>query len=217
MEENQGKNEFLEQNENVAETKEVESNKKEKKNHKKSDKIIKNVWEIFMKIVTLVILFISIIIITQKVTNNTQAFLGFRIFRVQTGSMLPKYKIGDVILVKEKDIEKIKIGDDVTYLGAEGVVKGVLITHRVIDIEEIDGKRAFHIQGIANNLEDPIVYGEQINGVVQFKMLFLTLICKMLNNKYIFYFCGILPLTIYVFFRMFKSNHDRYKRKMEND
>ena len=131
--------------------------------------------------------------------------------------MIPKYQVGDVILVKEKAIDKIKIGDDVTYQGVEGVVKGILITHRVIDIENIDGQLAFHTQGIANNLEDPVVYGDQINGVVQFKMPILTLICKMLNNKYIFYFCGILPLTIYVFFRVFKGSYDKYDKRFEKN
>ena len=189
----------------------------QKKNRHQIAPIAKTVWNIFMKIVTIIIALISIIIITQKVTNNKNSFLGYRIFRVQTGSMIPKYQVGDVILVKEKSIDKIKIGDDVTYQGVEGVVKGVLITHRVIDIEEIDGKRAFHTQGIANNLEDPIVYGEQINGVVQFKMQILTLICKMLNNKYIFYFCGILPLTIYVFFRVFKGSYDKYDKRIERN
>ena len=131
--------------------------------------------------------------------------------------MIPKYQIGDVILVKEKDINKIKVDDDVTYLGKEGTVKGILITHRVIKTEEINGQKVFHTQGIANNLEDPIVYGDQINGVVQSRMFFLTLICKMLNNKYIFYFCGILPLTIYVFFRVFKNSHDKYENRIEKD
>ena len=180
-------------------------------------KALKKIWNVFMKIVTIIIALISIIIIVQKVTNNTKSFLGYRIFRVQTGSMIPKYQIGDVILVKEQDINKIKIGDDVTYLGKEGVVKGIIITHRVKEIEEIDGQLAFHTQGIANNLEDPIVYGDQINGVVQFRMFFLTLICRMLNNKYIFYFCGVLPLTIYVFFRVFKTSRDKYEKRIERD
>lgn len=217
MDRNQGKKD-MESNKDCQENNQ-DSNKKTKKNKilNISNGIWKKTWDLFMKIVTIIIAIISIIIITQKVTNNKESFLGFRIFRVQTGSMIPKYQVGDVIIVKSKDIEKIKIGDDITYLGEEGVVKGVLITHRVIDIEEVDGKRAFHTQGIANNLEDPIVYGEQINGVVQFRMFFLTLICRMLNNKYIFYFCGILPLTIYVFFRMFKNNHDKYKKRIEND
>lgn len=175
------------------------------------------IWNIISKIITVIIIFICIIIVVQKVTNNKEAFLGFRIFRVQTGSMIPKYQIGDVILVKERDTKKIKIGDDVTYLGKEGATKGILITHRVKDIEEVDGQLAFHTQGIANNLEDPIVYGDQINGVVQSKMYFLTLICKMLNNKYIFYFCGILPLTIYVFFKVFKGSYDKYEKRIEKD
>ena len=91
----------------------------------------------------------------------------------------------------------------------------MLVTIPKFDIEEIDGKRAFHTQGIANNLEDPIVYGDQINGVVQIKMHILTLICGLLNNKYIFYFCGILPLTIYIFFRVFKGNYDKYDKRFE--
>ena len=208
MEENQGKNEEVE----------IEaSNVQSKRKSYKRKSVAKKIWNIFMKIVTVIIAFISIIIVVQKVTNNKESFFGYRIFRVQTGSMIPKYQIGDVILVKAKDIDKIKVGDDVTYLGKEGIVKGMLITHRVKSIEEIDGQKVFHTQGIANNLEDPIVYGDQINGVVQFKMFFLTLICRMLNNKYIFYFCGILPLTIYVFFRVFKNSRDTYEKRIEKD
>ena len=193
------------------ENKREETNEESKANVEKKkldiSKIFKVLWNIFSKIITILILFVSIIIVVQKVTNNKESFFGYRIFRVQTGSMIPKYNIGDVILVKEKDIDKIKVGDDVTYKGEAGSVKGLLVTHRVIDIEEVEGKKAFHTQGIANNLEDPIVYGNQINGVVQTKLYILSLICLLLNNKYVFYFCGVLPLTIYVGFRIFKGRH----------
>lgn len=193
------------------ENKREETNEESKANVEKKklniSKIFKVLWNILSKIITILILFVSIIIVVQKVTNNKESFFGYRIFRVQTGSMIPKYNIGDVILVKEKDIDRIKVGDDVTYKGESGSVKGLLVTHRVIDIEEVDGKKAFHTKGIANNLEDPIVYGNQINGVVQTKLYILSLICLLLNNKYVFYFCGVLPLTIYVGFRIFKGRH----------
>lgn len=208
MEENQGKNEDVEL--------EASNSQKTKQNSIKTS-VVKKIWNIFMKMLTIIIAIISIIIVVQRVTNNKQSFFGYRIFRVQTGSMIPKYQVGDVILVKEINTDKIKIGDDVTYLGKEGSTKGIIITHRVIAIEERDGQKAFHTQGIANNLEDPIVYGNQINGVVQFRMLFLTLICRLLNNKYIFYFCGILPLTIYVFFKVFKGSRDKYEKRIERD
>lgn len=184
------------------------------KKNKTVRKTLKILWDIIVKLVTLLIVLISLIIIVQKVTNNKESFLGYRIFRVQTGSMIPKYQIGDVILVKKQDVDKIKVGDDVTYLGESSSVKGILITHRVIDIQEVDGKKEFHTQGIANNLEDPVVHGNQINGVVQFKMPILTLLCKLLNNKYIFYFGAVLPLTLYIFFRVLKANYDK---KVERD
>ncbi len=184
------------------------------KKNKTVRKTFKILWDIIVKLLTLLIVLISLIIIVQKVTNNKESFFGYRIFRVQTGSMIPKYQIGDVILVKKQDVDKIKVGDDVTYLEESSSVKGILITHRVIDIQEVDGKKEFHTQGIANNLEDPVVYGNQINGVVQFKMPILTLLCKLLNNKYIFYFGAVLPLTLYIFFRVLKANYDK---KVERD
>ena len=178
-------------------------------------KVIKIVLKILYQILVIICLIVAAVIILQKVTASNKSIAGYRIFRVQTGSMIPKYNVGDVILVKENDVDKIKIGDDVTYLGTAGSTKGMLITHRVIDIENIDGKIAFHTKGIANNLEDPIIYGDQINGVVKTKMYILTLICMLLNNKYIFYFVGILPLTIYIFFRTFKGSYDKYEKKIE--
>ena len=173
---------------------------------------VKTTWKIIEKIIIIAIIFISIIIVTQRVTNNEKAFLGFRIFRVETGSMIPKYQIGDVILVKETEIDKIFVGDDVTYWGTTGTMNGKLVTHQVIKIEEIDGQKAFHTQGIANNTEDPIVYGNQINGVVQGKMYIMTGITKALANKYIFYFCGIIPLTVFVFVAFVRGNSRKFEQ-----
>lgn len=122
MEANQGKNEEnekIEQIENTEQNIKTNEEKRKKVGINNKNVVLKTIWNIFMKILTIVIALISIIIITQKVTNNKIGFLGYRIFRVQTGSMIPKYQIGDVILVKERDTKKIKIGDDVTYLGKE--------------------------------------------------------------------------------------------------
>lgn len=176
--------------------------------------ILKLIWEIIGKLVVIFITFVSLIIVVQKFTNNEQSFLGFRMFRVQTGSMIPKYQIGDVILVKKKNTDKIKVGDDVTYQGTTGTMSGKIVTHRVIEIEEVDGKKVFHTQGIANTKEDPVIYAEQINGIVLSKITVLTWICNALSNKYIFYFCGILPVTLYIFFSIAREKHDVKKEKI---
>lgn len=173
--------------------------------------VLKKGWKALGIILMISIMFISIVIVTQRFTNNENAFLGFRLFRVQTGSMIPKYQIGDVILVKEKDPNKIEVGEDVTYFGTAGSMKGKIVTHQVIGIEEIEGKKVFHTKGIANNLEDPAIYAEQIDGVVLGRINTLTWICNGLNNKYIFYFGAIIPLTMYIFFSIARDKHDVIK------
>lgn len=171
--------------------------------------IIKILWKIIEKILMIALIIISIIILTQRISDNEKSFFGYRIFRVQTGSMIPKYQIGDVILVKEKDINQITIGEDITYWGSSGVMRGKLVTHRVIDIEIKEGEKIFHAKGIANTAEDPVVFGNQINGVVQGKLYILTTICALLNNGNVFYFFIILPLTIFIFFSVVKRNVKR--------
>lgn len=166
----------------------------------KKTAIIKIAWKVLEKIIMLAIIFISAIIVTQNVTDNENAFLGYRIFRVQTGSMVPVYNVGDVIIVKETDINKIAVGNDVTYWGTSGVMNGKLVTHRVIDIKEEEGQKVFYTQGVANNAPDPVVYPEYINGVVKGKLHIITAICSLATNQYILYFAGIIPLTLFVFF-----------------
>lgn len=195
-----------------------ERSKEEKQKKVNVFKGIKIIYKILEKIIMVAIICVTVIIATQRISNNEKAFMGYRIFRVQTGSMIPKYNIGDVILVKEKETDKIQVGEDVTYWGTTGVMKGKIVTHQVIQIEESEGQKAFHTKGIANDTEDPIVYANQINGVVQSKLYILSIITKALSNPYIFYFCMIIPLTIIIFFSFVKTNTKKIEQiKNERD
>ena len=180
-------------------------------------KIFKKIAKIIEVILIAIIIFISLIIIIQRFSNNEKSFLGYRIFRVETGSMVPKYLVGDVILVKDQKFEQLKIGDDLTYNGLSGNVAGKIITHQIIDIEIVNGKKMIHTKGIANSQEDPEIFEEQIIGKVITKMNILTVITKCLNNKYIFYFLGIVPLTIYIFFSVIRYNNRVEERVKERN
>lgn len=180
-------------------------------------KILKKMAKIIEVILITIIIFISLIIIIQRFSNNEKSFLGYRIFRVETGSMVPKYLVGDVFLVKDQKFEQLKIGDDLTYNGLSGNVAGKIITHQIIDIEIVNGKKIIHTKGIANSQEDPEIFEEQIIGKVITKMNILTVITKCLNNKYIFYFLGIVPLTIYIFFSVIRYNNRVEERVKERN
>lgn len=167
---------------------------------KENNLVFKIIKKIVSITITLILLFMALIIVVQRVTGN--AFLGFRMYIVATGSMTGVYDIGDVIISKEKDTKDINVGDDVVYEGRKGNVSGMTITHRVIDIEEKNGERFFHTKGVANTLEDPLVSGDQIKGVVIHKMMFATFICSLAQNKYTIYFFLVLPITLFVFFKI---------------
>lgn len=78
---------------------------------------------------------------------------GFSSYIVQTNSMKPYFDAGAFILVKEIPPEDIKVSDVIAYKlttepGSER------ITHRVIEIFDVDGKKEFKTQGDNNNTPD---------------------------------------------------------------
>ena len=182
----------------------------------KGKKILKKIQTIVEFFITLIVVITSIIIIVQRVSNNENSFSGFRIFKIETGSMIPKYNINDVILARETDAKNIKIGDDLVYKAEEGEMKGMIITHQVIGKEEKEGKIFFTTQGIANNSADPEFESEQAIGVVKCKLHVLTFMVNIFSNIYLFYFIIILPLTIYIFFKEIHGA-DRRERKREKE
>ena len=175
---------------------------------KKFLKIFKACLKILETLLTIVVVGISIIIVTQRVSDNEKSVLGYRIFRIETGSMVPNYLVGDVILVKECDINNLKPGDNITYNGLTGDVKGKTITHQIVAVNTENSKITIRTKGIANNVADPEIDGSQVIGKVIVKLNILTWLTKFINNKYIFYFFIIVPLKIWIFFNVIKRKAD---------
>lgn len=153
-----------------------------------------------IKIITwFIALMVVLLIMVQRIFNNKIALGNYRLFTIASGSMLPEYKIMDVILVGSKDYDKIEIGDDLVYMGKEESYKGKIITHRVINIENNNGEYLYTTKGINNPLEDPIVNQNQVYGVVKYKTVILSLLSSILNNSYGFYFLVFVPIAFLIF------------------
>lgn len=171
-------------------------------------KIIKFIMSVLKLILKIFIITVIGIILIQRFSNNKMTLAGYRIFTVVTESMVPKYNVGDVLLVKSTDIEKIKIGDDVTYLGKVGSFADKIVTHQVIKIENGENdKLNFVTKGIANDTEDPTISEDQIYGIVITKLKIITYLNGIINNKYGMYFLIFVPLAILVF-----SEFNSYKK-----
>ena len=163
---------------------------------KKALKIIGSIIKTIMWII--VILIVSVILV-QRVSNNKVTLANYSIYTVVTESMLPKYKVGDMLLAKTVDINTLSVGDDVVYMGREGSFSGKIVTHQIIKIDENNGVKQFHTKGLNNIAEDPIVSSDQIYGKIATKLTILSIISKIVMNQYGFYFIIIVPAVILIF------------------
>lgn len=187
---------------------------KEKSNEKIK---ISSVIFTIIKIICIILLILLILVLAmQRFSNNKIAIGGYRVFNVATESMVPKYNVGDVIIIKETNIDELVEGDDVTYLGKEGTFAGRVVTHQIIKIEESDSGKIFHTKGIANNEEDPTIKGDQIYGKVIYKCILLSLLTKLMNNMTAFYLVVFIPLGFLVFLQI-KDIVDSKREEQEDD
>lgn len=182
---------------------------------KKENKILRLIGNILYTLLVLITVLILITVILQRTSNNNLSLGGFRIFNIATGSMLPKYEVGDVLISKTVLPSEIKKEDDVTYLGKEGTFAGKVVTHQVIDIEEENGNYKFHTKGLANTEEDPVINQDQVIGKVVYKVQTLSYISKLIKNLYSFYFVIFIPLALIIFIEIRKTVKDIISNKKE--
>ena len=179
----------------------------------KDNKALNILFKIFKAGVSLIIILIVSVIFVQRVSDNKVTLGGYSIFTVVTESMVPVYGVGDMIIAKTVDIEDVKIGDDVVYLGKEDSFKDKIVTHRVVDIEKDSSEYVFHTKGVANNYEDPLIGYDQIYGKVLYRCKLLSFLSKIVNNTYGFYFVVFIPFVIMIFLEVIDVINDKEKLK----
>ena len=103
--------------------------------------------------------------------------LGFRVFNVISGSMTPKYNIGDLIYVQKVDPSEVKVGDDITFVLNEELA---VATHRVVEVNT--EKRYFVTQGLTNDTKDAPVLFENLIGKPRFKIAKLGYVSDFIQN-----------------------------------
>lgn len=176
--------------------------------------IIKIVYGFFKTCLLGFLLIFALLVCLQRFSNNSIALFNYRMFSVVTGSMVPMYDIGDVLICKEVDVETLKVGDDISYFGKSGAYKDKVITHRIIKIEtDENGELSFYTKGIATKTIDPIVKEDQIYGKITKKAVFLSALYKFISTPSGFYIAIIVPIVLLigseVIVTMFERKRDK--------
>ena len=164
---------------------------------------------IIKAIVSFFIIIVVSIIFIQRISDNKLTLGGYSIYTIITESMVPKYNVGDMVIAKKIPITELKVNDDIVYLGNKNDFAGKIVTHQIIEIEKKGNELYFHTKGIANMIEDPLVEENQILGKVIMTGTILSLISKIVNNPYGFYFVIFVPFAILLVIDFIEEKKER--------
>ena len=166
----------------------------------KENKILGIVLKVIKVCFAVMMIAFILMVLLQRVSNNRVSLFNLRIFTVVSGSMEPKYKIGDVLISMETKPEDIKVGDTISYIGERGTVAGKIITHQVESIDkDLNYKYVFHTKGLANDISDIYpVTEDQVYGVVVYKVFLLSLVYKVIGTTWGLFVFVVIPLLYIV-------------------
>lgn len=112
-------------------------------------------------IVPILVINLTIIIKGKLNPEEIPDFMGYKPFVVLSGSMESSINIGDLVIVKETDINDIKEDDIIAFKNED-----IVITHRVIEVINDGNSVKYKSKGDNNNVEDDfLVNAEDVEGV----------------------------------------------------
>ena len=136
---------------------------------------------------------------------------------IVSGSMEPIIKVRDAVIVKRCEESDVKIGDVVTYRSLDETFYGILITQRVVNIEEKNGQKLFITKGDHNETIDrkPITF-EQIQGKVIMRVPKIGYLKYFLVDYYGWIIAVVIPsigIIVYDIFKLFKGTKKKEEEK----
>ena len=171
-------------------------------------KAIKITLSVLAWILLIFALLITILVFTSDKNNGVPSLFGRMPLTVESGSMEPTFKEGDLIIAKEiDDINELKV-DDVISFWTNEIVEGsnVINTHRIIEVIDENGTKSFKTKGDNNDQEDTyIVYPSKIIGKwTGTRLGGVGKVMKFLKTKTGFLVCILIPMAIFFLFELFK-------------
>lgn len=182
----------------------------------RENKIFKIIMKIIRIFVVIILIGFIIVVCLQRFSDNKISIFNYRMFTVISGSMRPKYDIGDVLIAKEVKPSTIKVGDPISYLGTAGDFRNKVITHEVIGIKKDEnGKYLFRAKGLANLVEDPVVSEDQLYGKVIYKSIILSAIYRIVATDMGFYMFIIIPMMYIIGSEIIHAMLEKEKKRRE--
>lgn len=170
---------------------------------------------------TLIVAIVFGAFLVRSNKNGKPLVIGdYSAMTVLTGSMEDVYPKGSLIVTKSVDSDKLKIGDDITYMTGESSS----ITHRIVGINDNyfdNGEKGFETQGVMNsNPDKDIVSESNIVGRVVFSSKTLGDIANFITKNWpimLFFILVIIMLIAFLKWNSRRIIHSDEKPQDETD
>ena len=192
----------------------------------KGKKIVGVVSDRLLVLILVIAIVITVMTFTSKNSDTGIGnIFGYTPFSIQSDSMRPTFKTGDLIITKEvKNINELQKGDVITYstvlTDAEGRSVRGFNTHRIIDIEYNEDKtiKAFATKGDGITAEDNTlvlpdeVIAKQVNSGIDengnykegLMIANFGSALNFLQSRTGFMICIIIPLALFFIWQIYK-------------
>lgn len=155
-----------------------------------------------------VLIFIFGLVVFVSVLNasagKVPSVFGFSVLQVSSGSMEPELMTGSVVVVKETDVNDLKVGDVISFYSTDKSIRGKVNTHRIEKIEYSMGTARspiFTTKGDANqNVDTEKVRSANVIGKVVYDLGTVSgSVISVFQNPNVIFFVIVLPLIFITF------------------
>ena len=190
----------------------IEQIEKQNEKRKRTKQIVKK-----LLFVIIIILLYNIFLITKSTLDKTDAksMFGYRAYVITTNSMEPELKKDDVVVIKKAKADNLKQGDIITFKQ-----NGETITHRIVQIDDIEDGKLYITKGDNNNVQDEQgLRFDQIEGKLVIKIPQLGKMVASFKNGIIIVLVLLISAIIYLnrITAKERSNIRRAKKKLEDN
>ena len=168
-------------------------------------------------VILLPILIINLTLIAKSYINEDEVPSVGGVFPmiVLTDSMYPVIESGDLILCHTLEAEEVKVGDVITFYDPMGNGTSV-VTHRVLEISEKDGRPQFITKGDNNNVEDQVpVDAEDLIGIYQKRIPKAGNVAMFMQTTPGLILCVVCPIILLVGYDMLRRK--KYEKTKQQD
>ena len=141
--------------------------------------------------------------LATKDANNVATLAGYTPLTVASDSMLPTFRAGDLIVIRKCDPAGLKQGDIITF---HAIINNqyALNTHRIAEIQDIDGARSYMTKGDNNAIPDVhMITDGDIVGKFVTRVPGVGKVMDFLSSSLGFLVIIVLPLLIFFIYQVY--------------